>query len=130
MPKTTRGGDGYEVHDSRTCQCCGGQKAEPFPMPPRSQEEPHFEGEKGPGKVIEDLLAQLKKQYGEGGYRTKPLSDVELLTLIAAEQRGEIARLREDVTKQQKHKRLWYILETTTIAILTTIAFVLALHHY
>ena len=129
--KKTRGGDGYEVHDSRTCQCCGGQKAEPFPMPPHSQEELHSEGEKGPEKDIEMLLAELREKYGEGGYRTKPLSDVELLTLIAAEQRGEIAQLRQDFEEHQrlgaqKRASFWNVLETIAIATLFALVTLIA----
>lgn len=110
-------------------------------VPTLGQESIQFEqGEPEPNpsprELIDVALEMLRAQYGKvdpsapGGpyptYRTNPLTDTELLLLVVAEQHAEIARLREDFTRQQKHKRFWNILETTTIAILTAVAFILA----
>jgi len=113
----------------------------------REQEEPDFEGEYldpiasgsvtsdtiAPGSVtaIDDTLNLLWKKYGEGGYRQKPLSDTELLTLVVAEQRAEISRLRENfetwARRRLHHAQFWFAAQVGVI-ILMVLVFALFFH--
>lgn len=100
------------------------------------QFETEPEPEPEPKAIINATLETLRAQYGKvdpsapGGpyptYRTNPLTDTELLLLVVADQHAEIARLREDFTKQRRHERVWNILEAVTIACLGAVAFILA----